>query len=579
MKSHLNLRELLGGRNSFSLGPYLFFSPLMVIVNPIAEATLSDRKSFALWLLTSSISFLVLILVIYIFQLILTKNHNFTVLPVWTIFVVALIAATSRALTTAGLAHFLDLTSQVGVSPATSFARGVLIGFLLVPIFGVLSNYVASTKSKRKFLMEKLLILKSINFESQANLQHVRQRARESIENEYSLLISETKKQILNAEGKSLAEQYDHMAKVLTHSAEDLIRPLSHRLMEEEVKDFPAPSLPTIFLLALRNPVLPIVPIQLLSFISTATVVSREVTSVTKILILCFIQISLMSIQVLGVRIVIRRYGTRRKYHFGLVVMGLSTGVSLWVNKSLVELFYQDQFEFYQPAPFLLSFFWWLGIFIIVSFIANLSQSDIKSEEFISELIESNSLDQLLIQKETSQVRQDIARYLHGNLQSRVMALGLSLQVTEVKDQNNMNSALTIASSLLDSPFSELITTEERSLIDEVSYNISRWDGLLKVVSRVEIPDSALSPIQIRAVGAAIEEALANALRHGLAKEIGISIYEDGIGLTLTIQDDGIGPRNTPPGLGSRLFDTVATRGWSLKYRPDDLGSIVELKF
>jgi signal transduction histidine kinase len=579
MKSHLNLRELLGGRNSFSLGPYLFFSPLMVIVNPIAEASFTDRRSFALWLFASFISFLVLILVVYIFQLTLTKNLNFTVLPVWTIFVVALIAATSRALTTAGLAHYLDLTSQVGVSPGTSIARGILIGFLLVPIFGVLSNYVHSIKSKRALLMEKLLILKSINFESQTSLQFVRQRARESIENEYSLLISETKKQILNAEGKSLAEQYDQIANALTYSAEDLIRPLSHKLMEEKALDVPNPSLPKIFLLALQHPVLPLVPIQILAFISTAAVVSREITSVTKILILCFIQISLMSFQVLGVRIVIKKYGTRRKYHFGLLVMGLSTGVSLWANKSLVELFYQDQFEFYQPAPFLLSFFWWLGIFLIVSFIANLSQSDIKSEKFISELIESNSLDQLLIQKETSQVRQDIARYLHGNLQSRVMALGLSLQVTEVKDQKNMDSALTIASSLLDSPFSELITTEEKSLTDEVAYNISRWDGLLKIDSHIAIPDLALSPIQIRAVGAAIEEALANALRHGLAKEIGIRIYEDGIGLTLTIQDDGIGPRNTPPGLGSRLFDTVATRGWSLKYRPDDLGSIVELKF
>jgi len=151
--------------------------------------------------------------------------------------------------------------------------------------------------------------------------------------------------------------------------------------------------------------------------------------------------------------------------------------------------------------------------------------------------------------------------------------------MAEVKDQRNMDSAMSIARSLLDSPFSELIDTEERSLSDEVAHNISRWDGLLKIDFHIEIPDSQLSPIQTRAVGAAIEEGLANALRHGLAKEIGIRIYEDGIGLTLTIQDDGIGPRNTPPGLGSKLFDTVATRGWSLKYRPDDLGSIVELKF
>ena len=578
MNSNFNFRELLCGRNSFNLGPYLFFSPLMIIVNPIVEANLSDRRNFALWLLTSLISFLVQILIIRIFQLTLTKNVNFTALPVWTIFVAGLLAGVARAMVTAGLAHYLGLVSQGGVLTAPSMARGILAGLLLVPIFGVLSNYIASIKSKRMMLMEKLLILRSINFESQAGLQLVRQRARESIEDEYSLLISETKKQIINTEGKSLAEQYDHIATVLTHSAEDLIRPLSHRLMEEEVQDFPLPSLPTIFLLALRSPVLPLLPIQLLSFISTATVVSKEVTSVTTILILCLIQILLLSVQTLGIRVLFRKYGSQSKRYFGLALMGLSTALTVWADKFLIELFYQDKFDFLRPESLLLSFIWWLAIFLIVSFIANLIRSETKSEEFISELIKSKSLDQLLIQKETSQVRQDIARYLHGNLQSRVMALGLSLQVTEMKDQKNMDSAMTIAHSLLDSPFSELITTEERSLSDEVQYNISRWDGLLKIVSHIEIPDSALSPIQIRAVGAAIDVALANALRHGLAKEIGISIYEDGIGLTLTIQDDGIGPRNTPPGLGSRLFDTVATRGWSLKYRPDDLGSIVELK-
>ena len=479
---------------------------------------------------------------------------------------------------TAGLTQYLGLVSQVGVSTAP-MARGILIGILIVPTFGALSNYIVSIKSRRMILMEKLLILRSINFESQAGLQLVRQRARESIEDEYSSLISETKKQILNDEGKSLAEQYEHIANALTYSAEDLIRPLSHRLMEEKAQDIPSLSLPTVLLLALRKPVLPLLPVQILFFISTAAVVSREVNSITKILILCFIQISLVSMQTLGIRILLRKYGSQRNHHFGPVLMGLSTVLTLWVNKFLVELFYQDQFKFFQLGTFVLSIFWWLSIFLIISFIANLSRGETKSEEFISGLIQSNSLDQLLIQKETSQVRQDIARYLHGNLQSRVMALGLSMQMADVQDQRNMDSAMSIARSLLDSPFSELIDTEERSLSDEVAHNISRWDGLLKIDFHIEIPDSQLSPIQTRAVGAAIEEGLANALRHGLAKEIGIRIYEDGIGLTLTIQDDGIGPRNTPPGLGSRLFDTVATRGWSLEYRPDDLGSIVELKF
>ena len=347
MNSNFNFRELLGGRNAFNLGPYLFFSPLMIIVNPIVEASFSDRRNFALWLLTSFISFLVLILIIYIFQLALTKNVNFTALPVWIIFAVALIAGTTRAVVTAGLTQYLGLVSQVGVSTAP-MARGILIGILIVPTFGALSNYIVSIKSRRMILMEKLLILRSINFESQAGLQLVRQRARESIEDEYSSLISETKKQILNDEGKSLAEQYEHIANALTYSAEDLIRPLSHRLMEEKAQDIPSLSLPTVLLLALRKPVLPLLPVQILFFISTAAVVSREVNSITKILILCFIQISLVSMQTLGIRILLRKYGSQRNHHFGPVLMGLSTVLTLWVNKFLVELFYQDQFKFFQ---------------------------------------------------------------------------------------------------------------------------------------------------------------------------------------------------------------------------------------
>ena len=159
MNSNFNFRELLGGRNAFNLGPYLFFSPLMIIVNPIVEASFSDRRNFALWLLTSFISFLVLILIIYIFQLALTKNVNFTALPVWIIFAVALIAGTTRAVVTAGLTQYLGLVSQVGVSTAP-MARGILIGILIVPTFGALSNYIVSIKSRRMILMEKLYLIK-----------------------------------------------------------------------------------------------------------------------------------------------------------------------------------------------------------------------------------------------------------------------------------------------------------------------------------------------------------------------------------------------------------------------------------
>ena len=184
----------------------------------------------------------------------------------------------------------------------------------------------------------------------------------------------------------------------------------------------------------------------------------------------------------------------------------------------------------------------------------------------------------MLADQEIQRVKQDIARYLHGNLQSRVMALGLSLKVREIKDQVSMDSALSLSQSLLDSPFSDFLAAEDRSLLDEVSFNATKWDGLLSIHLNIEVADSQLSQIQKRAVGTALEEAFANALRHGLAKEVEIKIYQDGLGITVAVLDDGVGPRNTPLGLGSRLYDSVATRGWSLKHRLDDEGSILELR-
>jgi two-component sensor histidine kinase len=141
-----------------------------------------------------------------------------------------------------------------------------------------------------------------------------------------------------------------------------------------------------------------------------------------------------------------------------------------------------------------------------------------------------------------------------------------------------MDSALSLSQSLLDSPFSEFFPKEDRSLLDEVSFNAAKWDGLLDIQVNIEVDDSQLSQIQKRALGSALEEAFANALRHGLAKEVEIKIYEDELGITVTVLDDGVGPRNTPPGLGSRLYDSVATRGWSLQHRLDDQGTILELR-
>jgi signal transduction histidine kinase len=472
--------------------------------------------------------------------------------------------------------QFLEMQG-VTLNLASRILTGTFVGIIVVPIYAVISNQLNLVIQRRKILMQALVVEESLKFSNQEALQKVREATQIAIESEFSTLISETRKQIKNAEGKSLEQQYKLIADTLTLSAQNLIRPLSHRLMQELSQDFPSPPLRSIFFLALRKPILPILPTLFLASIVSVIAVIREVTSVPLILLICFFEALFLFFQIISIRAFAKSRMSGKSAINTPIFILISSFLGVSADYVFSTILHTD-YKFLQGELLALDFIWRLAFICVVSFIMNLFENEAAVEQFISELINTHKIDKMLAEQEIVRVKQDIARYLHGNLQSRVMALGLSLQVREIKDQVSMDSALSLSQSLLDSPFSEFLAADDRSLSDEVSFHATKWDGLLNIDVNIEVADSQLSQIQKRAVGTALEEAFANALRHGLAKEIEIKIYQDGLGITVAVLDDGVGPRNTPLGLGSRLYDSVATRGWSLKHRLDDEGSILELR-
>ena len=576
MKKKLALRNLLCGRHALDLRPYLFFAPLSILLIPLQESNISERKDFIFWSLISLLSFLGQILFIKLLQIILINKRDFQPFALWVIFVIGGASGAIKAFIIYISPQFLEMQGET-LNLASRILTGTFVGIIVVPIYAVISNQLNLVTQRRKILMQALVVEESLKYSNQETLQKVREATQIAIESEFSTLISETRKQIKNAEGKSLEEQYKLIADTLTLSAQNLIRPLSHRLMQDLSQDFPSPPLRSIFFLALKKPILPILPTLFLASIVSVIAVIREVTSVPLILLICFFEGLFLFIQIISIRAFAKsRMSEKSPINTpNFILISSFLGVSADYVFSIIL---HTDYKFLHGELLALDFIWRLAFICVVSFIMNLFENEAAVEQFISELINTHKIDKMLAEQEIVRVKQDIARYLHGNLQSRVMALGLSLQVREIKDQVSMDSALSLSQSLLDSPFSEFLAQEDRSLFDEVSFHATKWDGLLNIDVNIEVADSQLSQIQKRAVGTALEEAFANALRHGLAKEIEIKIYEDELGVTVAVLDDGIGPRNTPHGLGSRLYDSVATRGWSLKHRLDDEGSILELR-
>ena len=576
MKKKLALRNLLCGRHALDLRPYLFFAPLSILVIPLQESNFSERKDFIFWSLISLLSFLGQILFIKLLQIILINKRDFQPFALWVIFVIGGASGAVKGFVVYICPQFLEMQVE-SLNFASRILAGTIVGICVVPIFAVISNQFSLVIQRRKILMQALIVEESLKFSNQEALQKVREATQIAIESEFSSLISETRKQIKNTEGKSLEQQYELIASALTLSAQNLIRPLSHRLMQDMSQDFPSPPLRSIFFLAFKKPILPILPTLFLASIVSVITVLREITSIPIIFFICFSEAFFLFIQIISINAFTKSRMSKKSSVNTPIFIVLSSflGVSADYVLSLI-LF--SEYEFLKGELLLLDAFWRLAFICVVSFVVNLIENEAAVEQFISELINTHKIDKMLADQEIIRVKQDIARYLHGNLQSRVMALGLSLKVREIKDQVSMDSALSLSQSLLDSPFSEFLAAEDRSLFDEVSFNATKWDGLLNIHLNIEVADSQLSQIQKRAVGTALEEAFANALRHGLAKEVEIKIYQDGLGITVAVLDDGVGPRNTPHGLGSRLYDSVATRGWSLQHRLDDEGSILELR-
>jgi signal transduction histidine kinase len=66
-----------------------------------------------------------------------------------------------------------------------------------------------------------------------------------------------------------------------------------------------------------------------------------------------------------------------------------------------------------------------------------------------------------------------------------------------------------------------------------------------------------------------VTEAITNAVRHGAAQQISVDLGTQNEAVTITVTDDGFGPRQGKPGTGSHYLGLVAPQAWSLQPAPD----------
>ena len=174
-----------------------------------------------------------------------------------------------------------------------------------------------------------------------------------------------------------------------------------------------------------------------------------------------------------------------------------------------------------------------------------------------SEAVRERSAQIAMLARETAQ-------YLHGSLQTRLVGCSLAMeQASETGDVVALERALAEALSALDTDKTPGSTA--RSVRDEVGRKIDLWDGFCDFDVTMD-DDIADSPEDAVVVGRVVEEAISNAIRHGHASRIEVRVTRDGGDrLMVGVTDNGTGPQGGGPGLGSAYLAMVSEGAWTIE--------------
>jgi two-component sensor histidine kinase len=180
------------------------------------------------------------------------------------------------------------------------------------------------------------------------------------------------------------------------------------------------------------------------------------------------------------------------------------------------------------------------------------------------------------LDRERLRARQrELAHLIHGRLQNHILGAVLALTKNpQSSDPHDLLEEIERLQQELSSPDNISPRDTTKGIAEELASLATRWHGIIDVTMSPDLPKNMGSE-EIRALVTVAEEAVTNAVRHGLASSAEITLHQETAHWVLAISDNGVGPRNGPPGLGTLTLTHIATNAWSLSANPSGIGSLL----
>lgn len=350
------------------------------------------------------------------------------------------------------------------------------------------------------------------------------------------------------------------VAVVLEELVEDRLRPLTRELWErsDATTDFRLASLVRASIRVDANPALPVTVV----FVLIAFIARTEYLPLAQNLL----------VSGLNVVAIIAAFGLSRRlrpasHRFDVVhllvtvitVAGAVSGVELLLVGSVPQ----------GPdlgATFVIVVLWLLALTVLSSAVLVALRAGGQVDDELEQLL-SGELDDAAEDASMRLRDRQVADRLHSIMQNRLIASARRIERSGGSSTVAREEVMAIGRLLDD--LASGSAEPPVSVREQVAQLAARWDGFVTIEARLD-PSLDASPLVVQErIAQATAEAVNNATRHGRAAWVRVVIEPAEGGWRLIAEDDGLGPVQRPPGLGSRLFAALSGGTWSLEGRAE----------
>lgn len=552
---------VLGGKYAYKFRYGVYALPALVFGTAVSENDVNVNYGFWKWSASALVSVLITFVAFVIIDQTIFKNRVSAPKPNSWVFVLGFFLGLIKGFTTGILAeHLFGLGPFSAENLILRTVSAGLIGFLGLPILA-LANYSWDNLHhvRRSLLADLQGIDELTNLTKEGNKKSQELTYLETVQKRVENIRNQFERKI-NA---NIFQTGDQIAGELRNIANEIVRPLSHEAANRASRTLSARIKFNQLILLLPETITIGLP-WLLAINAVTGRLHIETFGIRVGILTLLLDTATLFVALHLVHFLLRKIGTNQVSAIAIPIL------VLFIRSKMLFFFLDKIHTSHSAVPFLPNAIWSVFLFFLVSFsstylvlqLRNLNRLETEYSQKYIEMLRRDQTEHLLSSR--------LARYLHGTVQTRLIASALRMKgANEVGAEVDVRRELENVLNHLTIP--DLLLSESPSLgfMPNLERIIEQWDGLLTIKYKISGEIDFLSQIFVTQVCELINEAFSNSLRHGEADEIELSVVVDKHIMTISITDNGKNDLKKGFGLGSAHFTRIASQGWEL-YRDSE---------